>query len=144
MITINEVKDYLNQIRYINQEINSRVQERYMLRESIMIKSPSFNDNKVQESGTMHFDDKYMKYIEASEFINKKVDELVDLKMKVSNEIDQLDKPEHRILLRLRYINLNKFEEIAVEMNYDIRQIHRMHGSALQEFVSKCHCMSVD
>ena len=138
-------KDYLNQIRYINQEIQSRTEERNHLRSAVMIKTSSFQTDKVQTSGAPHFDDKYMKFIEASEEINNKIDKLIELKMTVSNQIDLLDKPEHRILLRLRYIDLKNFEEIAVKMNYDIRQVTRLHGNALQEFekdVLKCPKMS--
>ena len=135
-------KEYLNQIRYTNQEIQSRVEERNELRRAVMIKTSSFQTDKVQESGTSNFDDKYMKFIEVSEDINEQVDELFNLRLRVSNEIDRLEKPEHRILLRMRYINLKTFEEIAVSMRYDIRQVHRLHGNALQAFserVTKCH-----
>lgn len=138
-------KEYLNQIKFTNQEIESRVEERNRLRQSVMLKTSSFKEDKVQESGATDFDDKYMKFIEVSEEINRKIDDLIDLKMKVSNQIDHLDKPEYRILLRLRYIDLKNFEEIAVKMNYDIRQVTRLHGNALQEFekdVLKCPKMS--
>lgn len=140
-------KDYLSQIRYINQEIESRIDERNQLRHSVMLKTSTSKPDKVQETGTMNFDDKYMKFIEVSEDINGKIDDLVELKMQVSNEIDLLDKPEHRIILRLRYVNLNTFEEVAVKTDYDIRQVHRLHGNALQDFekrVSKCHRMSLN
>ena len=129
-----EPKEYLNQIRYIDKDIQSRIQEKSQLRSSIELKTTSFNDNKVQETQAGRFDDKYAKYIEVSETINAKIDELINLKMRVSNEIDQLDKSEHRILLRMRYINLQSFEEIAVGMSYNIRHIHRIHGDALSEF----------
>ena len=138
-------KEYLNQIRYTNQEIQSRVEERNELRQAVMIKTSSFQTDKVQESGTSNFDDKYMKFIEVSEDINEQVDKIFDLRLRVSNEIDRLEKPEHRIILRMRYINLKTFEEIAVKMNYDIRQVTRLHGNALQEFeknVLKCPKMS--
>mgnify|MGYP001940171862 FL=1 len=143
--TPQDAKTYLNQIRFTNQEIESRVSERNKLRQAITLKTSSFKEDKVQESGTTNFDDKYMKFLEVSEEINQKIDDLIDLKMKVSNEIDLLDKPEHRILLRLRYIDLNNFEEIAVKMHYDIRQVTRIHGDALQVFeayVLKCPRMS--
>ena len=140
-----ETKKYLSQIRFTNQEIKSRVEERDQLKQSVIIKTSSFKTDKVQESGTQHYDDKYMKFIEVSEEINRKIDELFNLRMKISNEIDQLDKAEHRILLRMRYINLLSYENIAVKMGYDIRHVHRLHGKALQEFdkrVTKCHSMS--
>ena len=135
-------KEYLNKIRYTNQEIQSRIDEKNQLRSAVSLKTSSFQSDKVQESGTLNYDDKYMKFIEVAEEINDKIDNLVDLKLSVSNEIDRLDKSEHRILLRLRYINLRSFESIAVAMGYDIRQVHRLHGNALQAFserVTKCH-----
>ena len=121
------------------------MEERNELRQAVMIKTSSFQTDKVQESGTSNFDDKYMKFIEVSEDINEQVDKIFDLRLRVSNEIDRLEKPEHRIILRMRYINLKTFEEIAVKMNYDIRQVTRLHGNALQEFekdVLKCPKMS--
>ena len=142
---MSDSKEYLNQIRYTNQEIQARVEERNELRQAVMIKTSSFQTDKVQESGTSNFDDKYMKFIEVSEDINEQVDKIFDLRLRVSNEIDRLEKPEHRIILRMRYINLKTFEEIAVKMNYDIRQVTRLHGNALQEFeknVLKCPKMS--
>src|SRR5699024_4529010 len=102
----------------------------------------SFQSDKVEESGTLNYGDKYMKFVEVAEEINDKIDNLVDLKLSVSNEIDRLDKSAHRILLRVRYINLQAFERVAVSMGYDIRQPHRLHGNALQAFserVTKCH-----
>ena len=129
-----EVKEYLNQIRYIDRDIQSRLEEKRALRSAIEIKTTSYNDSKVQESGAGRFDDRYAKYIEVSEVINQKIDGLINLKMRISNEIDLIGKSEHRILLRMRYINLKSFEEIAVGMNYNIRHIHRIHGDALSEF----------
>ena len=127
-----DIKEYLNQIRYIDNEISAHLEERDRLRQAIELKTTSYNDNKVQETNASRFDDKYTKYIDMADIINEKIDDLVDLKMKISSEIDMLDKPEYRVVLRQRYINLKSFEEIAVFMCYDIRQIHRIHGNALQ------------
>src|SRR5699024_12541169 len=95
-------KEYLKQIRYTNQEIQSRVEERNELRQAVMIKTSSFQTDKVQESGTPNFDDKYMKFIEVSEDINEKVDKIIDLRLRDSNEMDRLEQTENRILLRVR------------------------------------------
>ena len=140
-----DIKEYLNQIRYIDQEINAYLEEKKRLRQAIELKTTSYNDNKVQETNSSSYDVKYIRYVDMADVINEKIDALVDLKMKVSSEIDKLDKAEHRLLLRQRYINLKSFEEIAVAMNYDIRSITRIHGYALnslRELVLKCPKMS--
>lgn len=137
-----DIKEYLNQIRYIDNEIQAHLEERSRLRQAIEIKTTSYNDNKVQETNSNNYDERYIKYVDMADIINEKIDTLIDLKMKVSSEIDQLDKAEHRLLLRQRYINLKSFEEIAVCMSYDIRQVHRIHGNALQNMsqnVIECH-----
>lgn len=138
---MSEVKDYLNSIRYTEQEIKSYVQQKEQLKDSLYIKTSTLKDDKVQESSGK-YDDKYIKYIELCEHINEKIDDLFDLKLTISNEIDKIENPERRLLLRLRYINLLSFEQIAVQMGYEIRQIHRIHGNALSDFET-CHDMSV-
>ena len=45
--------------------------------------------------------------------------------------IDAVDDPDQRHLLRLRYINGYKWEQVAVEMDYSFRHILRIHGAAL-------------
>src|SRR5699024_339172 len=66
-------KEYLNQIRYTNQEIQSRIDEKNQLRSAVSLKTSSFQSDKVQESGTLNYDDKYMKFIEVAEEINGKI-----------------------------------------------------------------------
>ena len=137
-----DIKEYLNQIRYVDNEIQAHLEERSRLRQAIELKTTSYNDNKVQETNSSTYDDRYVKYVDMADIINEKIDTLIDLKMKVSSEIDRLDKAEHRLLLRQRYINQKSFEQIAVQMGYEIRQIHRIHGNALQNMslnVVECH-----
>lgn len=137
-----DIKEYLNQIRYIDNEIKAHIEERSRLRQAIELKTTSYSDNKVQETNSDGYDERYIKYVDMADIINAKIDTLIDLKMKVSSEIDQLDKAEHRLLLRQRYVNQKSFEEIAVQMGYEIRQIHRIHGNALQKMslnVIECH-----
>lgn len=139
-----QIKDYLNSIKFCEDEIQSFVQQKEQLRCSIELKTTNFNENKVQESSKI-YDDKYIKYIEVCEILNKKIDDLIALKLKISNEIDLLDKGDERIVLRKKYINLMTFEQIAVDIDYDIRSVHRIHGNALQSLdkvVTKCHSLS--
>lgn len=47
--------------------------------------------------------------------------------------IDHVENVDYQELLRLRYINNRKWENIAVELNKSWRHTHRMHRHALQE-----------
>ena len=137
---MNHIKEYLSQLKYLNQEIQSYTEQRNALRSAIEIKTSSFNENKVQETNK-RFDAKHLKFVAISEQLNDKIDERMNLQVKITNEIDLIDKQELRLVLRYKYINLLTFEQIAVKMSYDIRSVHRIHGNALKEFedIQSCH-----
>lgn len=124
-------KQHLNKIRFIDQDINSRIKEKEKLRDTLILKTSTINEDKVQESNQGAFDDKYSNYLEFAEHIDSKIDELVNFKKEVTEEIDQLKDQRHRIILREKYINLNTFEYIAEALGYDLRWVYRVHGEAL-------------
>ena len=64
--------------------------------------------------------------------IDEDIDALVDLKERIQSVINSLDDAEYRVLLTERYINFEDWEKIALTMHYSIRNIHLMHGWALQ------------
>ena len=74
---------------------------------------------------------KLLKYTDET---NNYVDELVDLRIQIADEIMELRNDNYRVVLSERYIQGKKFEEIAVEQNYAYRHITRLHGEALKEF----------
>ena len=56
----------------------------------------------------------------------------LELMDEIQEAIDGVQSMEHRTLLTLRYINCLQWDDIAVYLNYSVRQVHRMHGAALQ------------
>ena len=128
-------KSYLNQIRIIDQAIQSRIDEKHRLY-ATLIGSPSITHDVVQSSKTDAYDELYMKIIEAGEEIDKRIDKLVDKKIEASRKIDQLGESDNTsmLILRERYINLKSWDDIAKQMSYSIRHINRLHGEALDAF----------
>lgn len=66
--------------------------------------------------------------------IIQKIDELVDMKEKVSRQIQQLHDPRYVELLHSRYVLCEKWEDIAEQMKMDLRWMYRLHGHALAAF----------
>ena len=128
-------KSYLNQIRIIDQDIQSRIEENQRLY-ATLIGSPSITHDVVQSSKTDAYDERYMKIIEAGEEIDKRIDKLVDKKIEASRKVDKLGESDSMsmLILRERYINLKSWEEIAEQMSYSIRHVNRLHGEALSKF----------
>ena len=66
------------------------------------------------------------------ELYKKKQAELDDLLLAIEQAIEKLE-PRERRLIRLHYIDGRTWEQVAVAMNYSWRQVHRIHGDALEK-----------
>jgi len=69
--------------------------------------------------------------------IDGMVDELVDKKEKIIQQIDSMEDENTYNILFARYIEKKTFEVIATEMKYSWRQVVRLHGTALKQFEKK-------
>lgn len=67
----------------------------------------------------------------AAQYLDKVAEMDAEL-LAVETAITALD-PVARTLLRYRYIDGMKWEDICVKMNYSWRQTHRLHGEALKK-----------
>ncbi len=73
-----------------------------------------------------------IRHIELQELYKTKLDELAAEQLAIEQAIETLS-PVKRQLLRYRYIDGLKWEDICVKMCYSWRQTHRLHGEALLE-----------
>ena len=63
----------------------------------------------------------------------QKQSKLVDIMESIENTIDRLEDSTERIILRSRYLQCKKWEQICVELNYSWRHIHRSHSNILKK-----------
>ena len=73
----------------------------------------------------------YRKKVAEAE-IGSDIDALVDLKADITHRIKQINCPEYQLVLELRYLCFKSWEEIALQMGYDVRHVFRLHGEALK------------
>lgn len=132
-------KEYLRQIRIMDTRIDNLIHEVDMLRDSISHPKPINYDKDPVQGGSINdsMADRVAKYVDMEREINERTDRLIDLRHKIIEEINQLSDPAHIELLFKRYVEFKTWEQIAVEMNYTIRWVYSLHGTALQEFESK-------
>lgn len=129
-------KEYLSQIRKAEIMIRIRAQELQKLKEdTAYISAIRYDKARVQTSP------------DGSGF-SKAVEESVSLQLEIEKRIQRLTKKRHDIitqieglkntnhieLLKLRYIDGERFEAIACSMGYSFDRIRHMHGEALQAF----------
>ena len=126
---------HLKQILLIDKEINQMLNELERIRCSLM-RSPQLKQVSVQELKVGLKDDVYIKMIEYNDKINQKVDELIDTKKKVFDIIEQIKEHEQRLILKMRYVDCEKWEDIEEELHVSKNTMHRIHRKALKEFNS--------
>lgn len=127
-------KAYFNQVFELERKMDSKISERDAIM-GTLTGAPAMEENKTY-SNQFHSttESAVMRLIGYSDQTNEYVSELVNLQIRISNEINYLEKYNHQMVLRERYLCSKKFEEIAVEQNYGYRHVIRLHGEALKEF----------
>lgn len=77
-------------------------------------------------------EDLSLHHIELQERYKAKMEELAAEQLAIEEAIESLD-ANKRMLLRYRYIDGLKWEEVCIRMNYSWTQTHYHHGEALKQ-----------
>lgn len=133
-------KQYLKQAYRLNELINSDLEEVAQLRtmvtsiSSLDIKSDVVSSSKNTSSP---FEKTIIKILDLENKINVEIDQYIDLKNEIKDQINAIEQSDLRLILQKRYLNFQKWEQIAVDMNYGYQWIHKLHNIALVEFSKK-------
>ncbi len=65
--------------------------------------------------------------------LSQKLNECIDLRLQIEQAVNALNEPRERELMRRRYIEGQRWEQVAYEMNYSIDHIWRLHGRILEK-----------
>lgn len=126
------IKHQLKQIRLIDLEIKTKMEEIDRLNNSFL-KSPSLKEVNVQESKVGLKDDAYVKIINLNDYINEKVDKLIDLKYQLIQAIEQLDNSKERTIIWMKYISSKSWDEIAEELKISKTTLFMLHDEAVKK-----------
>ena len=126
-------KEYLSQARYLDMRINSKLDQIESLHElatrcTSTISGMPHNPNR----GGSPMADAICKIIDLESEINADIDKLVDLKREIVGVIKSVNNVEYQTLLEKRYLCFMQWEQIAVDMGYELRYIHKLHKRALE------------
>ena len=128
------VKEYLGQAYRIDQRISSKLEQVGSLRALAAKATSTISD--MPHSGSrdvQSMEGIIVKIIDLENEINADIDTLVDLKREIVGIIKAIDNPEYQTLLELRYLCFFSWEKVAVEMDYDLRYLHKLHRKALEK-----------
>ena len=129
-------KEYLLQVRRKEAVIKRLKCDKKNLREILFSLGASAGEgDKVHTSfNNDRYGSIFAKIDEKDCLITKKLEDLIDFKVQVSDEISMLSDPKYIDILHKRYIQFHSFEQIAVDMGYSYRYVTKIHGYALLEF----------
>lgn len=130
-------KEYLNQARHLDALINCRLREiDYWKELSSSVSSMRFDG--MPHSPNRPTEAPFVRCLEKIDEIQRSVEEkiayLVRLKEEINTAIDKLESRDEQLVLRYRYLDDCTWEEISRMLNVSLRTVHRIHGSALQNF----------
>ena len=129
-------RDYLSQAYRLDQRINSKLEQVESLNAlATKVSSTLTGMPKNPNSATSTMADTVTKIIALQAEINNDIERLVDLKREMVAVIKAVLNTERQTLLELRYLCFKTWEQIAVEMNYTVRNVHLLHKEALTAVV---------
>ena len=126
-------KAYLSQARHLDTRIKSKLQQVDSLNELAtncsliltgMPRNPSASNSRMAEAIT--------KIVDLQNEINRDIDKLVELKREIMGVIKAVQNPDFQTILEKRYLCFLSWEKIAVDMDYDLRYVHKLHTQALE------------
>lgn len=127
-----KIKEYLSQAYRLDQRINSKIEQIESLN-TLAKKCTStltgMPRNPNRATSTMA--DAVEKIIDLQDEINNDIERLVDLKRDIVSVIKAVDNTEYQTLLEKRYLCFMTWEQIAVDMNYTIDNVYKIHKKAL-------------
>lgn len=128
-------KSYLEQIERLDRMIQNKLSEIEQLKHiatSITIAPKEVNVQVSSDKDRMG--SAVAKLIDLEQETDRLVDEYIDKRKRIIEQIDSIKDTNMYHVLSERYISRKGLSVIAVEMGYSFKQVCRIHGNALAEF----------
>lgn len=128
-------KEYLRQLRRIDQHISSLMREREELEKAqTFLRSPQIDGDRVQTSpsGDPPWFGYLVKWEMLTQQIGREWDELIEKRHIIITQINSLTDSRYIEILTKRYVEYKRFKRIAREMHYSEGRIKHLHGEALR------------
>lgn len=125
-------KEYLSQAYRIDQRINAKLEQVAHLRSLSQRCTAAFGGERVCHTRNVSaMEDVVIRIMEAEKALDFQIDRFIDLKAEIQRTIDRLPDQDCRLLLELRYLAMQRWMDIAAEMELSRTHINRLHEKAL-------------
>lgn len=132
-------KEYLKQAYLLDKQIQVEVNTLEQLRDMRgTIQGCSYGE-KVGSNPNRNLEAPFIRTIEKiwelEEKINNQITKLVSLQSEIDEAINQMSDPGEKLLLKYRYLHNLDWTDVAKRMAVSERTVHRIHSSALTNFI---------
>ena len=123
----------LNNTYRLEQRINSEIEELERLKYISENISSAFPDGDKLQGGLKkdRLANLVVKIVDHQAKLEKRVNEYLSHLVGVEERIEKLENDDEKLVLRLRYINNKKWDEIAEIMNCTVSNIYKIHKRAI-------------
>lgn len=126
-------KEFLNQAYRIDQRINSKLEQIISLHALATKATSTLSDMPVSKTESQSkMAEIIAKIVDLEAEINRDIEKLMEIKQNIVSTIKKVQNPELQTLLELRYLCFRTWEQVALEMDYSIQHIFRIHDKALK------------
>ena len=134
-------KEYLEQVKKKDARIDNLIKDKEALRDKLYsVGGFDYSKERVQASPDQDkFGTIYALIDEKEDEITRKIDELINFKMKVTDMINDLSDERYIAVLHKKYVQFRSWEYIAIEMGYNTRYVQQLNGQALLQFYDRYH-----
>lgn len=140
-------QEYLKQAYKLNERIKDKEERIADLKElSTSTGAIDYAKDRVQSSPSADapYTKQVMQIVELEQELEADKNRLIQLKIEINNAIESVKDVDQALLLSKRFVLMKKWEQIADEMGYSIRQLNRIKDKAFENFVvpKSSHVMS--
>ena len=126
-------QEYLRHTRQLDIRIDSKLERISHLRDMTTKVTSMLSDMPKSKNGSKSaFEDTIIKIVDLEREINQEIDSLVNLKASMQEAIQEIQDPDQRFVLELRYLNYKTWDEVAKSMGWTKRQVFRLHSEGLK------------
>lgn len=129
-----KAKEYLLQARYLDQQIQAKVNEIQRLNDLATHMTAVMSDMpKAQGGSTSRMEDTIVKIVDYENEIQSDLDRMITLKQEINESIRKIPETEYQLVLQERYLQMYPWEDIALDINRKVRWVQVIHGRALEQ-----------
>ncbi len=126
-------KEYFEQALTLNKHINSKLDHLSSLRSLATKASTTLSDMPRGSSRNVHrLEDVICNIIDLETEIDDEIDHFINMKREYMQIIREIKNPVFQLVMEQRYLCCRTWEMISLELGYELRSLHRLHGEALK------------